>query len=81
MLQACCVMSYQMSMAAVYWKHDRSSSGALYHLVTTYSVMKLRSELQAITDALTGWIRKDCSHSAIVAAPCASPYNKMCRHC
>lgn len=36
-----------MSMAAVYWKHDSSSSGALYHLVTTYSVMKLRSELQA----------------------------------
>ena len=35
-----------MSMAAVYWKHERSSSGALYHLVTTYSVMKLRSELQ-----------------------------------
>lgn len=26
-------------MAAVYSAHDRSSSGALYHLVTTYSVM------------------------------------------
>ena len=37
---------HQMSMAAVYWKQDRSSSGALYHRVTTYSVMKFRSELR-----------------------------------
>ena len=48
-------MSYQMSMAAVYWKHDRSSSGALYHLVTTYSVMKLRSELHTVPPALSHW--------------------------
>ena len=46
------MISYQMSMAAVYWKHERSSSGALYHLVTTYSVMKLRSELQAVCTAV-----------------------------
>ena len=37
--------SYHTSMAAVYWKQDSSSSGARYHRVTTYSVMKLRSEL------------------------------------
>lgn len=32
-------------MAAVYWKQDSSSSGARYHRVTTYSVMKFDSEL------------------------------------
>ena len=29
----------QMSIAAVYSAHDKRSSGALYHLVTTYSVI------------------------------------------
>ena len=35
----------QMSMAAVYSAHDSKSSGARYHLVTTYSVMYSFSEL------------------------------------
>jgi hypothetical protein len=42
-----CAATHHMSMAAVYVSQLSNSSGARYQRVTTYSVMKLRSDLGA----------------------------------